>query len=58
MAFFARRTDPVAIYDYIRAEKAKDDPDSALAVMCRVLAVSRSGYYDWLARGEGNPPNG
>lgn len=24
--------------------------------MCRVLAVSRSGYYDWLARVEGQPP--
>ena len=30
----------------------------SIAAMCRVLAVSRSGYYDWLARARGNPPNG
>lgn len=37
------------MYRYIRAEKA-DDPQARLAVMCRVLGVSRSGYYDWCRR--------
>jgi putative transposase len=37
------------VYRYIRAEKA-DNPEARLAVMCRVLGVSRSGYYDWCRR--------
>ena len=38
------------MYRYIQAEKA-DDPEARVAVMCRVLGVSRSGYYDWCLRG-------
>jgi len=37
------------VYRYIQAEKAHD-PESRVAVMCRVLGVSRSGYYDWCRR--------
>jgi putative transposase len=39
------------VYRYIQAEKAKD-PEAQVAVMCRVLGVSRSGYYDWCRRGQ------
>ena len=36
-------------YEFIRAEKAAH-PSRALAAMCRMLRVSRSGYYAWLTR--------
>jgi putative transposase len=45
----------VKVYAYIRAEKAAD-PEVNIAVFCRVLQVSRSGYYDWLRREQ--PPAG
>jgi putative transposase len=38
------------VYRYIQAEKA-NDPEARVALMCRVLGVSRSGYYDWCRRG-------
>jgi putative transposase len=38
--------DPVAVFRFIEAEKA----NHAIATMCRVLRVSRSGYYAWAAR--------
>jgi hypothetical protein len=38
---------PKLIYPLVR-ELADDDKD--VAVACRVLAVSRSGCYDWLGR--------
>ncbi len=34
-------------YRFIRAERA----DYPIATLCRVLCVSRSGYYDWARRG-------
>ena len=34
-------------YQFIAAEKA----NHSIALMCRVLEVSRSGYYDWWRRG-------
>lgn len=37
------------MYRYIRAEKAAD-PEAKIALMCRLLGVSRSGYYDWCRR--------
>jgi putative transposase len=37
------------VYRYIRAEKAAD-PEAKIALMCRLLGVSRSGYYDWCRR--------
>lgn len=40
---------PVDIYRYIHAEKATN-PELKIAVICRVLEVSRSGYYDWCHR--------
>ena len=35
-------------YDFIRGNVA----DFPVQVMCQVLQVSRSGYYDWLSRSE------
>ena len=32
---------------FVRREKA----NHAVTILCRVLAVSTSGYYDWLRRG-------
>ncbi|MGZ8771155.1 MAG: IS3 family transposase [Aeromicrobium sp.] len=43
---------PVEIYCYIQAEKERD-PEAKISVMCRVLGVSRSGFYDWLKRLKG-----
>jgi len=39
----------VDIYQWIAAEKASH-PSRHVAVMCRALGVSRSGYYDWRRR--------
>ena len=38
----------------MRAEKARN-ASAKISVMCRVLKVSRSGYYDWLKRVTGPP---
>jgi transposase-like protein len=37
------RRDPVSVYRFIAAEKAAH----SIAIMCRVLEVSRSGYHAW-----------
>lgn len=34
-------------YELIGAEKADPDSEFEISMMCRVLGVSRSGYYDW-----------
>ena len=34
-------------YRFVRAERA----NHAVTIMCRVLEISTSGYYDWLGRG-------
>ncbi|HEY3316575.1 MAG TPA: IS3 family transposase [Bacillota bacterium] len=39
--------DPVSRYRFIEVEKA----DHAVSLMCRVLTVSRAGYYAWRQRG-------
>lgn len=39
-------------YRFIQAEKANDYP---LFLLCRVMGVSRKGYYSWLKRGESEP---
>ncbi|HEX2288964.1 MAG TPA: IS3 family transposase [Pseudonocardiaceae bacterium] len=44
------------MYRYIHAEKARD-ASANIAVMCRVLGVSRSGYYGWVGR-QLSPPTG
>lgn len=41
----------MAIYSFIAEEQANDDNDWSVAEMCRVLEVSRSGFYDWQGRG-------
>jgi putative transposase len=38
------------IYRWIAAEKASS-PSRSVSTLCRVLGVSRSGYYGWSARG-------
>jgi transposase-like protein len=38
--------DPVVVFRFIEAEKA----NHAVSTMCRVLEVSRSGYYAWCSR--------
>jgi transposase InsO family protein len=40
----------MAIYSFIAEEQATDDSDWSVAEMCRVLEVSRSGFYDWWDR--------
>jgi len=40
----------MAIYSFIAEEQATDDNDWTIAEMCRVLEVSRSGFYDWQCR--------
>jgi putative transposase len=42
-----------AVYTFIGEEKANPDCVWSVAEMCRVLAVSRSGFYDW----ESRPPS-
>ena len=37
-------------YGFIAEEQANNDSRWSVAEMCRALAVSRSGYYDWLDR--------
>jgi hypothetical protein len=39
-----------AVYSFIAEEKADAASPWSVAEMCRVLAVSRSGFYDWEAR--------
>ncbi len=43
----------MAIYSFIAEEQADDDSGWSVAEMCRVLEVSRSGFYDW----SGRPPS-
>ncbi|PYO48382.1 MAG: IS3 family transposase [Candidatus Rokuibacteriota bacterium] len=40
------RRDPVSVYRFIAVEKAAH----SIAIMCRVLEVSRSGYHAWTQR--------
>ena len=40
----------MSIYRWIAAEKATT-PSRRISTLCRVLGVSRSGYYGWSARG-------
>ena len=39
-----------AVYSFIAEEKADPTSPWSVAQMCRVLQVSRSGFYDWEAR--------
>jgi putative transposase len=39
-----------AVYSFIAEEKADAESPWSVAEMCRVLQVSRSGFYDWEAR--------
>jgi transposase InsO family protein len=41
----------MALYSFIAEEKADTDSRWNVAEMCRWLGVSRSGFYDWEARG-------
>jgi transposase InsO family protein len=38
------------VYSFIAEEQANDDNDWSVAELCRVLEVSRSGFYDWQNR--------
>jgi transposase InsO family protein len=38
------------VYTFIGEEKANPDCEWSVAEMCRVLEVSRSGFYDWESR--------
>lgn len=38
------------VYTFIAEEKANHDCEWSVSEMCRVLEVSRSGFYDWEAR--------
>lgn len=40
----------MAIYSFIAEEQANNDNGWSIAEMCRVLEVSRSGFYDWAVR--------
>ncbi len=40
----------IAMYTFIAEEQADPDSPWSPAQMCRVLAVSRSGFYDWQSR--------
>lgn len=40
----------MAIYSFIAEEQANPNNDWRVAEMCRVLEVSRSGFYDWQRR--------
>jgi putative transposase len=42
------------VYTFIGEEKANPDCEWSVTEMCRVLEVSRSGFYDW----ESRPPSG
>lgn len=42
------------MYSYIRAEKASN-PKVKISLMCRVLGVATSSYYDWVHRVNGPP---
>lgn len=41
----------IATYSFIAEEKAEAQSRWSVAEMCRVLEVSRSGFYDWERRG-------
>ena len=40
----------MAVYSFIAEEQASNDAGWSIAEMCRVLEVSRSGFYDWQRR--------
>lgn len=40
----------MAVYSFIAEEQACNDHDWTVSEMCRVLEVSRSGFYDWQNR--------
>lgn len=40
----------MAVYSFIAEEQATADNDWSVSEMCRVLEVSRSGFYDWVRR--------
>lgn len=40
----------IAVYSFIAEEQANDICNWSVAEMCRVLEVSRSGFYDWQRR--------
>ncbi len=43
-----------AVYTFIAEEQADPACDWPVTEMCRVLEVSRSGFYDWQTRGPSN----
>ena len=45
-AWFARETDSIRIFEFVRAYQAR----YPIACQCRVLGVSTSGYYAWQRR--------